>query len=63
MKRHHLKRHTIRLNLLIKAGCDFADAQSGHSIKTLIEISKTIKREIEKVPIDNLGFEKKTAEK
>ena len=47
---------------LIKAGFDLADAQCGHSIKTLIEISRTIRREIDKVPIDILELDENSRE-
>ena len=52
----------LKLKSLIKAGCDFADAQSDDSSKTQIEISRTIKREIEKMPIDNLVLDENSKE-
>ena len=50
----------LKLKSLMKAGCDFGDVQSDASSKAQIETSRTIKREIEKVPIDKWA---KTAEK
>ena len=52
----------LKLKSLIKAGCDFADAQSDDSSKTQIEISRTIKREIEKMPIDYLVLDENSRE-
>ena len=52
----------LKLKSLIKAGCDFADAQSDDSSKTQIEISRTITREIEKMPIDNLELDENSRE-
>ena len=52
----------LKLKSLIKAGCYFADAQSDDSSKTQIEISRTIKREIEKMSIDNLELDENSRE-
>ena len=52
----------LKLKSLIKVGCHFADAQSDDSFKAQIEISRTIEREIEKVPIDYLELDENSKE-